>query len=878
MTSTQQKIDKVISRGFGSVEQQLQQARGRVSASKDILEERKRELSKFEKEARKIKAPQRTVEFQFGISPYRRSIQESGGVERVTGRIKRSRGKALQQAKSLKGEIKQAEIQIREQEESLRKGEETIRAEKQRTRERIKSGLETGEFVEGSKEILRGGVTPTTVTITSEEPQVLAPIRADPFGKGGVVVTGFGAWDATKAEVERGIELEQIRRIVEEPTQFAKGLVESGRGGVLITSPGEIPSIEIPELKKGGVVERFKAEVERPKAGLLPSRISSQVTGADLIFGGLAVGGQETKKYLETEGLPTRIPLLSYGKRSAYEKQVGLFAGKTASYFIPTSKEDTAIATGVPFAIGGLPSAVVRPGSFVFGGVQTFQATRPGITPEERTALGLTAIGGFLGASPLARKLALKRELKLMESKLKPSEKALFQSQLKEARAYFGLKPTVKEISLGKVEYLPAKAQRPLFEFIEKRKGKLIVGGSVAERTQLYTKPIGQPHDIDLYLKGFAENWQSKFLTKKLAGELKSAGVKRVSIPPKQPTQITIGGKKAIEIHPYKEYFRPNVEQVIPFYRSARAGVVKTPSGIKVMDLPTQWQRMLVRGYFEKPEAIARAFKIRTSLINTARIRTVGKKAYLVPYIDHNTLGITYFKRRGLLLKPERIEVLDTLNPKMKSIVVSHELIHAMHPYWTERMVLGTEPRISIPAIKKGLKARYTIKEGGRIGGAEEYPSYKPYKPYKEITPSYSYKPYKSKPYRPTPYKPRVPLITTPPIGRTPYYPRKPPYRTTPTPYEHPPYRTTPYKPRVPTYPDTPIIPKIPGIRTSKKKKRKIWTSSSVVLKRSVRKLQRLKQPTKYQPSFTALVIKLKAKKKPILGGGLTVRPIINSY
>jgi len=74
------------------------------------------------------------------------------------------------------------------------------------------------------------------------------------------------------------------------------------------------------------------------------------------------------------------------------------------------------------------------------------------------------------------RRFTLSRQLTKQAERLMPHERALYESQLAEAKAYAKIQPVVKELKLAEVEYIPPKAVKPLGEFIKGRP-RLIVGG-----------------------------------------------------------------------------------------------------------------------------------------------------------------------------------------------------------------------------------------------------------------------------------------------------------------------------------------------------------------------------------------------------------------
>jgi len=415
--------------------------------------------------------------------------------------------------------------------------------------------------------------------------------------------------------------------------------------------------------------------------------------------------------------LPVGFKAISGLGKVAGVTSLGLAYPKTIAY----------VGKGVRYGMGGAYGATVVGRIGVTPGFYEKFGKAGEIVSTELLPMG---VGWRIGAYGVRRYEAV-AQLKDWAGKLPSGKKIMFEKQIIEAKAYGGIEPSVKEISLGKMEYIPKKAEKPLMEFLKRRKRELIVGGRVAEYTQVYPTPKVMGHDVDIYLKGLIPKIKARLYTRELAGELRGAGVGRVSIPPKHPTQITIAGKKAIEIHPYKEYLRYNIEQVLPWYKPAGMGITKTPSGIKVMKLPVQWKRMIVRGYFEKVEALGRAKVIRKSLIESARIQRREKFPQLFSYGEFTIptpKGLKKPKidlsREGISYKPKEVSDYPYYKPKIKT---------PFYPGYKPSKAFFDMPYK--PVTKKKI------------------PPYLPTKaPYKPIKPSM--KPFITKPYKPTPSPP----------------------------------------------------------------------------------------------------------------------------
>lgn len=126
-----------------------------------------------------------------------------------------------------------------------------------------------------------------------------------------------------------------------------------------------------------------------------------------------------------------------------------------------------------------------------------------------------------------------------------------------------------------------------LGNFLRDSKGNIVVGGSVAQTSQVKVqRKLG---DMDLY----AETGNINDIAKKLADSLKKAGVPRVS---SIRGQVTVGGKKAIEFHDINRLIT-NIQQVTPVWKNARSYIIKTPEGIKIQRVGLQAQRKLIAGF-----------------------------------------------------------------------------------------------------------------------------------------------------------------------------------------------------------------------------------------------------------------------------------------
>ena len=102
-----------------SIEEQISNARQELREGREQLDTRERELTEFRRETETIRAPRRSVSFQLTqLGPARREIEQAGGIERISGRIRQERttrqGIAKQQGQRIESARK--EISSREQE------------------------------------------------------------------------------------------------------------------------------------------------------------------------------------------------------------------------------------------------------------------------------------------------------------------------------------------------------------------------------------------------------------------------------------------------------------------------------------------------------------------------------------------------------------------------------------------------------------------------------------------------------------------------------------------------------------------------------------------------------------------------------------------
>lgn len=179
-------------------------------------------------------------------------------------------------------------------------------------------------------------------------------------------------------------------------------------------------------------------------------------------------------------------------------------------------------------------------------------------------------------------------EKKLKVNRLPGRDIEALRKLLLKANDYLDYKPKVKNLNFKEIEVIPNNAVKTIKDFIIKK--KIIAGGSASNKAQM--RSFRKPKDLDLYSKYPTTH------TKQLVAELRSKGI-RAGIS-RTTGDITLNGKKAIQIHGMDMFYR-NVEKLTPFWRRKLSHhTTKTPEGMKVMKLTTQMRRKLIGSFEEK--------------------------------------------------------------------------------------------------------------------------------------------------------------------------------------------------------------------------------------------------------------------------------------
>jgi len=235
-------------------------------------------------------------------------------------------------------------------------------------------------------------------------------------------------------------------------------------------------------------------------------------------------------------------------------------------------------------------------GEFTVGAPTRIVTEFQALPKREKIATGL-----FIATAPLIgggaiRRLVQRRTVKAKAiEELTPKKLAEFERFELSVQDLKGIRTRAKIIDLKEVERLPPKAASALDRVILRRKREIVIGGSVAQRTQIEGKSR-IPADVDIFTRG-----DTKQLVQEIATELKQAGVERVSTV--RGKQVTIAGKKAVEVKELS-LLEQNIKKVqLPFIPVGSA-FATTPRGVRVLRLGSQAQRKLIGGFGLEQERI----------------------------------------------------------------------------------------------------------------------------------------------------------------------------------------------------------------------------------------------------------------------------------
>lgn len=599
------------------------------------------------------------------------------------------------------------------------------------------------------------------------------------------------------------------------------------------------------------------------KKGVKPWAIKTALTTESFGVGLYEGVRNQPKKALVSAGIAIGVTAATWG----------LGAGATAAGYASVARGIGTTSRLVGYGMGTLYGASVvgrtwfTPGLYEKGkvlGEITSTELLPGYLGYKMTSKGIR-----IGSLKYDQYKVLQGESELLgKYKFSKTELAAIKKEYLLSKAFQSTQPPTKELSFEGMKRIPAKAQKPLMDFLQTYKRSLVVGGSSAQRTQLTTAERRAPGDIDIFVEGPFANIRSKLYAKRLATQLKASGVK-VKL---NKAAIKIGGEKAVEFHSYKDFLRGNIEQAMPWYKSivsSKLGVTRTPSGIKVLKLGVQGtQKVLGYARYGKPRT-KDILDWREAIQPSLQKQIVTELGPKIKYVDYIKVGgvspgtkvggmVSRTPTQFLTGEVLKVQIKRTTKPE----VLTHELVHVKKPFWSERKV-GEATIMSSEVDKKGFFIEGTTAGYSQTRFETSIPYYKTttktspivykpsiYKPTRVVTPSYTPKitkaipTPKTSPYKPTSYKPtRVP-----------------------TPRVKSPYKPTSYKP-------TGII--TPPIITEGKYKykpiRQKKEGAYLKLKfgeKYKKTKERLQEPYRYTPSIAASILDIRARTKPFNVGG----------
>ena len=252
---------------------------------------------------------------------------------------------------------------------------------------------------------------------------------------------------------------------------------------------------------------------------------------------------------------------------------------------------------------------------------------KPYFFGELTTTELLPGVAGYKATKPLVRRLTIKEQFKLKVKELErtdPKRAREFKDFWEDAVELGKVRPKVKDIDLSGLDKVPKEARGATKQFLREQADKQILGGSIAQRSQVYgVKRSYADSDLDFYVNPGVNPVEQARLYEKA---LKDAGVKRVSRPPKSKAEVTIDGKKTAEFHEYDK-MRRNIEEAEGLFSYTPSAFTRTPSGVKILRASVQTKRKLIGGYLDDREKDIPDFeKLTQSLFETSRLQAKPKK------------------------------------------------------------------------------------------------------------------------------------------------------------------------------------------------------------------------------------------------------------
>jgi len=432
----------------------------------------------------------------------------------------------------------------------------------------------------------------------------------------------------------------------------------------------------------------------------------------------------------------------------------------------------------------------------------------------------------------------------------------------------------VQNIRWSRVQEVPTKAGPIIEKFMIKR--NLITGGTTAiETAGINLRRL--PRDVEAY--GSFKKISKMKLYQELGVDLKKGGVTDFEI---SKQGIIFGGKGHgfnlqdikllnIERYRYKIYTAPSgvkvadplstaYNKVADLLKSAKLGTPKAAAIAQKLEKPELISKATAGGriYERYPKDVIGALSTARDITSKSLLRYTDFSKRQIPlYQEYRTLRVGQAKELikpylGKLKYEEAPAIINYYQGKPAGFFSGSKYIKSYTLDLQKRILLDKKAVATIGGLnqpKTSSTYEFLKFPKAKVFPTFVYPmgyqkqTYNLYKPQRIVSQIYPsiYKPIIkpspiSSPYRS--YKSQYyPSIIPPPTGIFP-----------------------PGKPRKPTRPKQPlgeILPRFPGTKKSK------------------RLPQIFLQPTKYQPSFTASALNIKASKKPLYGGALTIRPVI---
>ncbi len=419
-----------------------------------------------------------------------------------------------------------------------------------------------------------------------------------------VIVSRFVEREGKRVVLARDEEARKGEKVIEARTVVSKGVAEKLR---LVDEEKIAQATEEERIRKR--VEEIKA---KPPVEITPREIIEEPTPPREVIEvepekltklreAIEAQKERQRKFQESEGFKRIDTLASIitggeGRPSAERGMVGGTIQEVVSGFM-----------SFPLALGGglalsaekialtaraltIEETRKRVGQelFIENPKRLVQAFKD-MTPQEKAGTAIFILLAPLLGGGKVRQLSQRKAVRQEQlAKLTPTErqKALdFEARAKELTS---AQPEVGKIRLGEVERLKGKSPEILDKYISENKGDIVVGGSVAQRTQIrgFSR---KPEDIDLFTTR-----NTKEVVNEIVKVLEEGGVGRVSSV--KGKQITIEGAKAIEVKDLG-LLKANIKRVQLPFLPASLGIVTTPRGIKVLSLSTQAKRKIIGGF-----------------------------------------------------------------------------------------------------------------------------------------------------------------------------------------------------------------------------------------------------------------------------------------